>query len=137
MSENIKSFRDLEVWQKAMTLALDVYRESVRFPSSERFALTDEIRRSSRSVPGYVADAWRRRRSRAAFVNKLNDAEGEAAGTQSQLEFCLRCGYLNPPTAKRLDDAYEEVLAMLVKMAAQPEKRWTGVGRRRGDTETR
>ncbi len=124
MSESIRSFRELRVWQKAMDLAMDVYRESVRFPASERYALTDDVRRSSRSVPSNVAEAWRRRRYTAAFASKLSEAEGGAAGTQSHLEICLRCGYLSGPTAKRLDDAYEEVLSMLVKMASHPNK-WT------------
>jgi len=122
MSENVRSFRELEVWQKAMALAMDVYRESVRFPASERYALTDDVRRSSRSVPSNVAEAWRRRRYPVAFASKLSEAEGEAAGTQSHLEICLRCGYLSGPTAKRLDDAYEDVLSMLVRMASSPEK---------------
>jgi four helix bundle protein len=133
VNENIASFRELVVWQKAIELAMDVYRESIRFPSAERFALTDELRRSSRSVPGNVAEAWRRRQSPAAFANKLNEAEGEAAQTQSHLEFCLRCGYLNQSTAKRLDDAYEEVLSMLVKMAVPPGRKET---RRRRQTQT-
>ena len=123
MSEDIRSFRELEVWQKAMALAMDVYRESVRFPASERYALTDDVRRTSRSVPSNVAEAWRRRRYPAAFAGKLSEAEGGAAGTQSHLEICLRCGYLTAPTAKKLDDAYEDVLSMLVKMAPSPEKR--------------
>jgi four helix bundle protein len=71
-----------------------------------------------------VAEAWRKRRYPAAFVSKLNDAEGDAAETQSHLEVCLRCGYLDPTSANRLDDAYEEVLSMLVKMASHPDK-WT------------
>jgi len=124
VSENIRSFRDLRVWQRAMDLAMDVYGETKRFPTHERFSLVDQIRRSSRSVPSNVAEAWRKRRYPAAFVSKLNDAEGEAAETQSHLEVCLRCGYLDAPSARRLDEAYEEVLSMLVRMASSPEK-WT------------
>jgi four helix bundle protein len=95
MSESIRSFRELRVWQQAMDLAMDVYGETKRFPTQERFSLVDQIRRSSRSVPSNVAEAWRKRRYPAAFVSKLNDAEGEAAETQSHLEVCLRCGYLD------------------------------------------
>jgi four helix bundle protein len=124
MSESIRSFRELRVWQKAMDLAMDVFGETKRFPTQERFSLVDQIRRSSRSVPSNVAEAWRKRRYPAAFVSKLNDAEGEAAETQSHLEVCLRCGYLDASSAKRLDDAYEEVLSMLVKTASNPNK-WT------------
>jgi four helix bundle protein len=124
MSENMRSFRNLRVWQKAMDLAMDVYGETRRFPIHERYSLVDQVRRSSRSVPSNVAEAWRKRRYPAAFVSKLNDTEGEAAETQSHLEVCLRCGYLEASSAKRLDDAYEEVLSMLVKMASNPHK-WT------------
>ena len=124
MSENIRSFRELPVWQKAMDPAMDVYGETKRFPTHERFSLVDQIRRSSRSVPSNVAEAWRKRRYPAAFVSKLNDAEGDAAETQSHLEVCLRCGYLDASSAKRLDDEYEEVLSMLVKMTSHPDK-WT------------
>ena len=135
MSENIRSFRELHVWQKAMDLAMDVYGETKRFPTHERFSLVDQIRRSSRSVPSNVAEAWRKRRYPAAFVSKLNDAEGEAAETQSHLEVCLRCGYLDPTSANRLDDAYEEVFSMLVKMASRPEKWRIRESKRNGDTE--
>ena len=124
MSENIRSFRELHVWQKAMDPAMDVYGETKRVPTHERFSLVDQIRRSSRSVPSNVAEAWRKRRYPAAFVSKLNDAEGDAAETQSHLEVCLRCGYLDASSAKRLDDEYEEVLSMLVKMTSHPDK-WT------------
>ena len=137
MSENIRSFRDLRVWQKAMDLAMDVFGETKRFPTHERFSLVDQIRRSSRSVPSNVAEAWRKRRYPAAFISKLNDAEGEAAETQSHLEVCLRCGYLDAPTAERLDGGYEEILSMLVKMAAAPEKWRIRESKRHGDTETR
>jgi four helix bundle protein len=106
MSENMRSFRNLRVWQKAMDLAMDVYGETRRFPIHERYSLVDQVRRSSRSVPSNVAEAWRKRRYPAAFVSKLNDTEDEAAETQSHLEVCLRCGYLEASSAKRLDDAY-------------------------------
>jgi four helix bundle protein len=105
-----------------MDLAMDVFGETKRFPTHERFSLVDQIRRSSRSVASNVAEAWRKRRYPAAFISKLNDAEGEAAETQSHIAICARCGYLDGPTAKKLDDAYEEVLSMLVKMAAHPDK---------------
>ncbi len=135
MSENIRSFKELRVWQKAMDLAMDVYQETKRFPAHERFSLVDQVRRSSRSVPSNVAEAWRKRRYPASFISKLNDAEGEAAETQSHLEVCFRCGYLEASSLKRLDEAYEEVLSMLVKMASQPEK-WKIRETRDGDLET-
>jgi four helix bundle protein len=110
---NIRSFRELKVWQKAMDVAMHVFALSQKFPVEERYSLTDQVRRSSRSV-----------RYPAAFVSKLNDAEGEAAETQTHIELTLRCRYLTDDQAKALDQACEEVLAMLTEMAAHPEQ-WT------------
>lgn len=120
----MRSFRDLQVWQKSMDAAMEVFKLTKSFPSEERYSLTDQIRRSSRSVPANIAEAWRKRRYPAAFVSKLNDAEGEAAETQTHLELALRCKYLDPQTAATLDGFYNEVLAMLDSMAAHPEQ-WT------------
>jgi len=117
----IVSVRDLRVWQKAMELAMRVFELSKRFPSNERFALTDQIRRSSRSVPANIAEAWRKRRYQAAFIAKLNDAEGEAAETQTHLEIGLRCGYVDVETVRLIDVEYEDLLAQLVHMATHPE----------------
>jgi len=140
MSENIRSFRELKVWQKAMDLAMDVFEVTKKLPTEERYSLTSQIRRSSRSVPANITEAWRKRRYPAAFVSKLNDAEGEAAETQTHLEFCRRCGYLDEATVLRLDAGCEEVLAMLVAMSGQPEKwriRRKDTEERRGDTTER
>jgi len=120
--ENIRGFRDLKVWQKAMDAAMLVFDVSGRFPKHEVYSLTDQLRRSSRSVPSNIAEAWRKRRYPAAFVSRLNDAEGEAAETQTHIEMALRCGYLTVEQAQSLDSAYEEVLAMLVTMASHPEQ---------------
>ena len=121
---NIRSFRELEVWKKAMNLAMEIFELTKRFPAEEKYALTDQIRRSSRSVPANIAEAWRKRRYPAAFISKLNDAEGESAETQTHLEIAKRCGYINPESASRLDNCYEEVMAMLVSMVAHPDQ-WT------------
>ena len=121
---NIRSFRELKVWQKAMDVAMHVFALSQKFPVEERYSLTDQVRRSSRSVPANISEAWRKRRYPAAFVSKLNDAEGEAAETQTHIELALRCRYLTDDQAKALDQACEEVLAMLTEMAAHPEQ-WT------------
>src|SRR5947207_5537451 len=117
----IVSVRDLRVWQKAMELAMRVFELSKCFPTNEQFALTDQIRRSSRSVPANIAEAWRKRRYQAAFIAKLNDAEGEAAETQTHLEIALRCGYVHPDEARAIDTDYEDLLAQLVHMAIHPE----------------
>ncbi|HOA62990.1 MAG: four helix bundle protein [Verrucomicrobia bacterium] len=121
---NIRHFRELTVWQKGIDLAMEGFRLTKSFPPEERFSLADQVRRSSRSVPANIAEAWRKRRYPAAFVSKLNDAEGEAAETQTHLEIALRCGYLNQSDFDRLDAGYEEVLSMLTQMASHPEQ-WT------------
>lgn len=121
---NIRTFRELKVWQRAMDATMRIFELTKRWPAEERYSLTDQIRRSSRSVPANIAEAWRKRRYPAAFVSKLNDSEGEAAETQTHLEIARRCRYLTDLEVKSLDDDYEEVLAMLVVMAANPDK-WT------------
>jgi four helix bundle protein len=121
---NIRSFKELRVWQLGMDVAMAVFEVPKNFPAIERFSLVDQIRRSSRSVPSNIAEAWRKRRYPAGFVSQRNDAEGEAAETQTHLEIARRCAYLDDSTAQRLDDQYEEVLAMLVAMASHPEM-WT------------
>jgi len=107
-----------------MEVAMQVFELTRRFPAEEKFSLTDQVRRSSRSVPANISEAWRKRRYPAAFVSKLNDAEGEAAETQTHLEIALRCKYLSPQEVAVLDQACEEILAMLTDMASHPEQ-WT------------
>ena len=118
----IRSHRDLKVWQKAMDGAMAVFEETRNFPSEERFSLTDQVRRSSRSTPAQISEAWRKRRYAAAFISKLNDAEGEAAETQTHIELARRCRYLSDQRAAELDDIYEEILSMLATMGNHPEK---------------
>ena len=120
----IKHFRELDVYQNALMAAMEIFEISKRFPNEERFSLTDQIRRSSRSVCSNLSEAWRKRRYAAAFVSKLNDAEGEAAETQVHLEFAFRCGYLDAASFQRLDDAYDKIIGQLVNMAEHSEK-WT------------
>jgi len=120
----IESFRDLKVWNRAMDAAMFVFETTNGFPREERYSLTDQIRRSSRSVAANIAEAWRKRRYPAAFVNKLSDAEGEACETQTHIEIDQRCGYIEIAKSQSLDSAYEEILGMLVTMINQPEK-WT------------
>jgi four helix bundle protein len=85
----IRHFRDLDVYQNALAAGLRVYELTKSFPIEERYALTDQARRSSRSVCANIAEAWRKRRYEAAFIAKLSDAEGEAAETQVHLEFAF------------------------------------------------
>ena len=112
-----------------MALVMRVFELAKHFPSEERYALTDQIRRSSRSVCANLAEAWRKRRYQAAFVSKLNDAEAEAAETQVHIEIALRHDYLSQETFEELDDAYDKILAQIVKMIVQSE-RWVFKNRR-------
>lgn len=118
----IKHYRELSVYQNAMTLAMKVFELTKRFPVEERYSLTDQIRRSSRSVCTNLSEGWRKRRYEAAFISKLSDSESEAAETQVHAEFAWRCGYLTETQFRELDDDYDRVLGQLVKMADQPQK---------------
>jgi four helix bundle protein len=120
----IRHFRDLDLYQNALATGLHAYELSKKFPADERYALTDQIRRSSRSVCANISEAWRKRRYAAAFVSKLNDAEGEAAETQVHIEIASLCGYLDGAGFQRLDDIYDKIIGQLVNMAEHPEK-WT------------
>lgn len=93
MGEKILRHQDLVVYKKAIEAAMKIFELSKSFPKEETYSLTDQIRRASRSVPANIAEAWRKRRYKAAFIAKLNDAEGEAAETQTWLEISVRSGY--------------------------------------------
>src|SRR5438132_6343131 len=116
MSGMVVKHQDLEVYKKAFEAAMQVFELSKKFPKEEVYSLTDQIRRSSRSVCANLAEAWRKRRYEAAFVSKLNDSEAEAAETQTWLEFAVRCEYLAPDVGRDLFKAYNEVISMLVAM---------------------
>jgi four helix bundle protein len=118
----VRHFRDLDVYQNALAADLRVYELTKRFPGEERYALTDQVRRSSRSVSANIAEGWRKRRYEAAFIAKLSDAEGEAAETQVHLEFAFNHSYLSRDEFLNVDDAYEKTIAQLVKMIDEPEK---------------
>jgi four helix bundle protein len=120
--KSIRHFRDLDVYKNAFETGLRVYELSKKFPNDERYALTDQVRRSSRSVCANVAEAWRKRRYTAAFISKLSDSEGEAAETQVHIEFAFRHGYIDHADFQVIDDAYEHILGQLVRMIDQPEK---------------
>jgi four helix bundle protein len=118
----IQSHRDLEVYQLAFEAAMGIFEMTKGFPREERYSLTDQIRRSSRSVCANIVEAWRRRRYEGSFVYKLNDAEAEAAETQTWLEFAVKCGYLEAEIARPLYEMYDRILGKLVVMIRQPEK---------------
>jgi four helix bundle protein len=103
---------------------MTVFELSKTVPREEMYSLTDQVRRSSRSVAANITEALRKRRYEAAFINKLNDAETEAAETQTWLRFAMRCQYLPEETQTAMDDEYDQIIKMLVTMAKNPEK-WT------------
>lgn len=119
----VKHFRDLEVYQGAMEIIMRVSELTKEFPADEKYVLTDQIRRSSRSVCANLAEAWRKRRYLAAFVSKLNDAETEAAETQVHLEIAFRHRYISAETFAQLDDACDKIIGQIVKMIDQAD-RW-------------
>ncbi len=121
MAGKILSHRDLEVYQKAFQASMRIFELSKAFPPEEKYSLIDQVRRSSRSVCANLAEAWRKRRYRAAFVSKLTDSEGEAAETQVWIEFAVRCGYMSRDDGNLLFRTYEEVLATLVGMINHPD----------------
>ena len=98
-----------------------IFEASKRFPKEETYSLTDQIRRSSRSVSGQIAEGWRRRKYEPAFINKLNEAEGEGAETQAWLEYAVRCGYMTAKLGRELHRAYNRVIGKLVTMGNNPE----------------
>ena len=121
---NIRNYRDLKVWQEAMDAATEIFEISRCFPQEEKYSLTDQMRRSSRSVAANISEAWRKHRYEAAFKSKLNDSEAEACETQTWIEIALRCGYLNTNMASQLDQKYEHILGKLVVMI-RDSKNWT------------
>ena len=122
MSSLIRSHRDLLAYQKSFEAAGEVFETSKRFPREEMYSLTDQVRRSSRSVSANLAEAWRKRRYEKHFLSTLNIAEAEAAETQTWIDFAVAHGYIPPDEGDRLNEKYEEVLRMLVAMIKHPEK---------------
>jgi len=116
VTKRINSVRELRVYRLAFDTAMEIFELSKRFPPEEKFSLTDQVRRSSRSVCTNISEAWRKRRYKAVFVNKLTDAEQEAAETQTWLEFALACKYISAETFKELDERYEHIFAQIVTM---------------------
>ena len=118
----IKTHEDLEVYQIAFKAAMEIFELSKRFPVEERYSLTDQIRRSSRSVCANLAEAWRKRRYKAAFVAKLSDSEAEAAEVQVWLKFAVECNYLEVEQARELYKNYHRIIGSLVNMINNPDK---------------
>ena len=116
----ILSHRELDVYKIAFEAAMQIFELSKNFPTEERYSLTDQVRRSSRSVCANLAEAWRKRRYEGAFVNKLSDSEAEAAETQVWLEFAVKCKYLDTESAREHYRTYDQILGKLVMMINRP-----------------
>jgi len=121
MSKKINSHRNLEVFKLSFEAGMEVFTMTKTFPKEEIYSLTDQIRRSSRSVSGNLAEAFRKRRYPKAFISKLSDSEGEAAETQVWLDYALKCGYITSNLHEMLDDKYDHIIAMIVLMQSHPE----------------
>ena len=120
--ERIRTHKDLKVYQTSYKAALKIYELSKSFPQEEKYSLTDQIRRSSRSVCANIAEAYRKRRYPKSFVAKLSDSEAEAAEVQVWLDFALSFNYIGKEIYRELFDNYDHVLSQLVLMMNSPEK---------------
>ena len=137
--EKIRTHRELRVYQLSFEAGMEIFkispvkscfqrghfvafnRASKFFPKEEMYSLTDQIRRSSRSVSGNLTEAFRKRRYPKAFVSKLSDAESEAAETQVWLDYALECEYLDSEAHAALNDKYDHIISMIVNMCNKPE----------------
>jgi four helix bundle protein len=122
MGERIKSYKELRVYQNAMDASMQLFEVTKAFPHEEKYSMVDQMRRSSRSVCANLAEAWRKRRYKAAFVAKISDAESEACETQVWIEFALRCGYIEKVLADELDQCYDKIIGQLVTMIGDADK---------------
>src|SRR6267143_3613842 len=113
MMMRVADYKDLRVYRLAFASAMEIFELSKKFPAEEKFSLTDQIRRSSRSVCTNIAEAWRKRRYEAAFVSKLSDSDTEATETEVHLDFALRCAYMEAQTHARLRDHYDHICRQL------------------------
>lgn len=120
--ELIRTHKDLKVYKLAFESAMGIFEMTKSFPKEEKYSLTDQIRRSSRSVSTNIVEAFRKRRYPKSFISKLSDSEGEAAETQVWLEFSKECGYITKDVHEELYKKYDWILGMLINMMNQPEK---------------
>lgn len=126
----VRTHQDLEVYQMAFKVAMQIFDESKSFPIEERYSLTDQVRRSSRSVCANLAEGWRKRRYEASSLSKLSDAEAEAAESQVWLEFASQCGYLKEETVRELSIALDNIIGKIVILINNPQQ-WLLPGAKR------
>lgn len=117
-----RGYRDLKVFQLSYKLAIDIFQLTKAFPREERYSLTDQIRRSSRSIAANIAEGWKKRIYPKMFVSKIIDAAGEAGETEVWLDFAKDAGFLSVERYRELSEGYDEVNRMLFGMAEKPEK---------------
>ena len=122
MAERIKSYKELRVFIQSFELMMEIFELPKKFPAEEKYSLTDQLRRSSRSVCNNIGEAWRKRRYKAAFIAKLSDSETEACETQISLMIAQRCKYIPEETFTDLETRYEKIIGMLVTMIDNPDK---------------
>jgi four helix bundle protein len=131
----VQYHKDLRVFQSSFDMAMKIFDASKNWPKEERYSLTDQIRRSSRSVCANIAEAWQKRLYVGSFVSKLSDANAEAAETEVWLDFALACGYMDQALHAELYQGYQNICGGLVKMIANPEP-WCGPATVREEPET-
>ena len=122
MSGGHRGYRDLKVYKLAYKLAMDIFEETKSFPSEERYSLTDQIRKSSRSVPANIAEAWKRRQYVKMFRTRIIDSASEAGETEVWLDFSKDCGYLDESKYNQFMVGYDEVNRMLFGMIKRPDR---------------
>ena len=122
MSEKISSFKELRVYKLAFEVQQEIFEASKRFPMEERYALTDQVRRASRSIGANISEAWQKRRYLAHFISKLTDADGEQAESQHWLDTAAACNYISEEKWKGLLGKCSRIGQMLGTMMAKPEK---------------
>ena len=120
VAQKITHHWQLDVYKLSVEAGMRLYKLSKEFPREEMYSLTDQMRRSSRSVSGHIAEGWRRRRYEAAFCDKLNGGEGEAAETQTWIEYSVHCGYLTAKESREIHRVYDRILGKLVVMQNNP-----------------
>ena len=127
--KDIRHFRDLEVYQRGFGAAMKIFEVTKMFPSEEKYSMTDQIRRSSRSVCSNLAEGWRKRKYKAVFVNKVTDAMQEASESETWLEFALACKYISSDLFKRQDREYEDIIGMFNSVQRNADSKNPGLRR--------
>ena len=122
MSERINSFRDLRVYVEACALDLAVFKQTQTFPKEELYSLTDQVRRSSRSIGANLAEAWAKRRYPSHFVSKLTDSDGELQETRHWISRAVAYGYLNQEDVRVLELQCDSIGAKLGRMIQNPDR---------------